>query len=216
MGERELLRRCNGLGRPLSPIPLMPGFQGARPLAGVPQRGFAAVRVAAPLRYFPPARSAAPGERSSGRPTIRDTPWSKPSGHRDRSARDVAETHPIAGARAHRTHGRLPGADQIAHCLVCRIRHPDCGQQSASVSVAAADPCDAPANAVSGVVKGDWVRRRTEQRCSSIGQRSDTGRSNPRGHREGNERTKDHAFHRKTPSAVGRDVRLLWGTVDLD
>jgi len=27
----------------------------------------------------------------------------------------------------------LPGADQIAHRLVCRVRHPDCGQQSASV-----------------------------------------------------------------------------------
>jgi hypothetical protein len=34
---------------------------------------------------------------------------------------------------AHRAHGRLPGADQIAHRLVCRVRHPDCGQQSASV-----------------------------------------------------------------------------------
>ena len=68
----------------------------------------------------------------------------------------------------------------------------------ALVSVVTAGPCGAPANAVSDVVKRDWMRRGAEQRGSSIGQRSDTGRSNARGHREGNERTKDHALYRNT------------------
>jgi hypothetical protein len=31
---------------------------------------------------------------------------------------------------AHRPHGRLSGADQIAHRLVRHIWHPDCGQQA--------------------------------------------------------------------------------------
>ena len=34
---------------------------------------------------------------------------------------------------AHRPHGRLPGADQIAYRLVRHIRPPDCGQQPAAV-----------------------------------------------------------------------------------
>src|ERR1035441_4130090 len=35
--------------------------------------------------------------------------------------------------RAHRPHRRQTGADQIAHRLVRRIRHPDRGQQAAAV-----------------------------------------------------------------------------------
>ncbi len=41
-------------------------------------------------------------------------------------------TQLLAG-RPYRTHRRQTGADQVAHRLVCCIRYPDRGQQSASV-----------------------------------------------------------------------------------
>src|SRR5208337_269438 len=55
----------------------------------------AVVHPDAPPQYFPPARSVALAEQNSGRPTILDAPWSKPSRRCDRSARDAAEMHSI-------------------------------------------------------------------------------------------------------------------------
>src|SRR6202166_2715897 len=55
----------------------------------------AVVHPDAPPQYFPPVRSVALAEQNSGRPAILDAPWSKPSGHLDRSARDAIEMHSV-------------------------------------------------------------------------------------------------------------------------
>ena len=52
---------------------------------------------------------------------------------------------------------------------------------------------------------------RVDQNSSTIGQRSDTGRSDTGGHGDSDERSKDHALHRNSPSPVGSYVRLRCG-----
>ncbi len=61
------------------------------------QRGLAVVHPHAPPRYIPPARSAAPAGRNSVRLTSADALSSRCFGRQDRSARDAAKMHSIAG-----------------------------------------------------------------------------------------------------------------------
>src|ERR1700756_1804739 len=90
-------RSCPDRAARLGSVPVETATKMGSAPAGSHQCGPAVVPLSALLQYFPPARSAAPAGQNSGQPAILDAPWSTASGRWDRFARDVAETHSVAG-----------------------------------------------------------------------------------------------------------------------